>query len=87
MIHLASLILGFEPGSDPAFCSILSTVVMDGKRVDADYPILAGNLAWNYLAFVVLPILFISTLCRNRQLEKMETKVKELYHGCSVVAI
>ena len=66
---------GYEPGSDPAFCGILSTVIMNGKRVDADYPFIAGYEAWNYLAFAVLPILFISTLCQNRRIKKLEKKV------------
>lgn len=66
---------GYEPGSDPAFCGILSTVVVHGERVDADYPILAGYEGWNYMAFVLLPILFISTTCQNRHIEKNKKKV------------
>lgn len=50
-------------------------MIVDGKRVDADYPIIAGYLGWNYLAFVVLPVLFISTLCQNRRVKKLEKKV------------
>ena len=66
---------GYEPGSDPAFCGILSTVEENGERVDADYPILAGYEGWNYLAFFVLPFLFTFTICQNRRIEKIEKKV------------
>lgn len=66
---------GYEPGSDPAFCGILSTVVINGERVDADYPILAGYEAWNYLAFIILPVLFLSTMCQNRRINKIDQKV------------
>lgn len=66
---------GYEPKTDPAFCGILSTVVVNGKRVDADYPILAGYEGWRYLAFVILPFLFISTLCRSKQIERIEKMV------------
>jgi hypothetical protein len=50
-------------------------VPVDGERVDADYPFIAGYEGWNYLAFLLLPVLFISTLCQNRRIKKIEEKV------------
>ncbi len=67
--------LGFEPGGDPAFCGILSTVVVDDKDVDADYPILAGYEGWTYLAFIVLPMLFLPTIFQDKRIKRIEKKV------------
>ena len=51
---------------------------VNGKRVDADYPILAGHAGWKYLAFVLLPVLFICTLCQNWRIEKIEKMVSRI---------
>ena len=69
--------LGYEAGTDPAFCGIISTLVENNTRVDADYPILAGYEIWNYLAFVVLPVLFIIIIVEDRKNKRLE-KEKDL---------
>ena len=68
--------LGFQPGGDPAFCGILGTVTVNStetKRIV--YPIIIGYEVWNYLAFLVLPVLYVSVRCKIRMAAKLERKV------------
>ena len=69
-------LLGFQPGGDPAFCGILGTETVNSTETQRIvYPIIIGYEVWNYLAFLVLPVLYVSVRCKIRMAAKLEGKV------------
>jgi len=68
-IHCA----GFQPGGDPAFCGILGTVTVNSTTKHIAYPIIVGYEMWNYLAFLVLPVLYVSVRWRIRSVTRNDS--------------
>lgn len=59
--------LGFEHSATPGFCAIKGTIEITGSNstetYQAVYPIIIGYEIWLYVAFILLPIFYITASC------------------------
>lgn len=63
--------LGYDSAATPGFCAIVGNHTKMGFHLTTEdgrvvYPIIIGYEIWLYIAFIVLPILYISVRCRVR---------------------
>ena len=60
--------LGYEVGATPGFCAITGTVVYNSTKEVLKYPIILGYELWLYVSFIVLPVLYVTIICRIKVL-------------------